>query len=411
MYNQFGGIGVSNALEIMRNIIATRGDEVEAWFAAHFAKNPPPIYTSVDIRHSGPLLAPVDTNLFPAGFNNLSAHSRQKAADAMRPRLAGIKNILLVPEEHTRNLKYLDSLSILSDILRSSGAEVRIGTLGSYDEPQKLVSAEGYELVQYPLKRDGDVIKTADGFTPDLIVLNNDLNTGLPPVLANLAQKVEPPVWLGWYKRRKSQHFAQYREVVEDFCRSFGLESWRFQADFETCGKVDFREMTGLECVAMGLERLQYRLRGKYAEHGIANDPYVFIKSDSGTYGMGVMTARSAAEVLDMNRKNRKKMQSLKGGAENTEVIIHEGVPTIDYIGGATAEPMLYLVNGVPVGGAYRVHDEKDNEQSLNSVGMRFHPLCEKNEKKDYEPGNCDFCVLGVIGRLAALAAAMEDYS
>lgn len=402
---------MSEVLNIMRELNASRRDEVEAWFADRFSKNPPPIYSSVDIRHSGSIIAPVDTNLFPAGFNNLSAHSRQKAATAMQARLVGISKILLVPEEHTRNLKYLDALAVLVEILKSSGAEVRIGTLGDYAEPQHLVSAAGDAIVQYPLRRDGDVLATIDGFTPDLIVLNNDLNIGAPKILEGLRQKVEPPVWLGWHKRRKSEHFAQYKSVVEDFCRSFGLESWRFQADFDMCGRVDFHEMKGLECVAMGMERILHRLREKYVAHGIGVDPYVFIKSDSGTYGMGIMTARSVNDVMEMNRKNRKKMQSLKGGAANTEVIIQEGIPTIDNIGGASAEPMLYMVNGVPVGGAYRVHEEKDNEQSLNSVGMRFMPLCEKGEQQHPNKDNCDFCVLGIIGRLATLAAAMEDYS
>ncbi|NDG85751.1 MAG: glutamate--cysteine ligase, partial [Proteobacteria bacterium] len=44
---------------------------VEDWFAAKFAEFPAPFYCSVDIRDSGDKVAPVDCNLFPAGFNNI----------------------------------------------------------------------------------------------------------------------------------------------------------------------------------------------------------------------------------------------------------------------------------------------------------------------------------------------------
>ena len=45
--------------------------KIEAWFRNQWIKYPAPFYTSIDIRNSGYKIAPVDTNLFPAGFNNL----------------------------------------------------------------------------------------------------------------------------------------------------------------------------------------------------------------------------------------------------------------------------------------------------------------------------------------------------
>lgn len=45
---------------------------IETWFREQWLKITPPFYTSVDLRNSGFKLAPVDTNLFPAGFNNLN---------------------------------------------------------------------------------------------------------------------------------------------------------------------------------------------------------------------------------------------------------------------------------------------------------------------------------------------------
>lgn len=403
---------MSHVLDSMRALLTARGKEIEQWFDDQFTTTPPFIYTSVDVRHSGAKLVPVDTNLFPAGFNNLTPPSRDKAVEAMKKVVTAGQRVLLLPEEHTRNLKYLDALVALRDIIRQAGAEVVIGTLDATQQgPLELVSASGEALVQYPLKKDGAKLITSEGFVADAIVLNNDLTTGIPALLRNIQQPMLPPPAMGWFQRRKSEHFRSYQQVLDQFCQSFGFPAWRLSADYTTCGEVDFKEMTGIECVATNVEKLIHRLREKYKEHNLGSDPYVFIKSDSGTYGMGIMTARSGEEVVEMNRKNRKKMQSLKGGASNTEVIIQEGIPTVDRIEGQTAEPMLYLVHGIPVGGAYRVHGDKDHEQNLNSVGMHFVPLCSEGQPKGTGPENCDFTILGMMGRLAALAAVREQYA
>jgi len=45
---------------------------IERWFRLEWMEHTPPFYSSVDLRNAGFKLAPVDTNLFPGGFNNLS---------------------------------------------------------------------------------------------------------------------------------------------------------------------------------------------------------------------------------------------------------------------------------------------------------------------------------------------------
>ncbi len=42
---------------------------IEHWFRNEWQKHAVPFYCSVDLRNSGFKLAPVDTNLFPDGFN------------------------------------------------------------------------------------------------------------------------------------------------------------------------------------------------------------------------------------------------------------------------------------------------------------------------------------------------------
>ena len=52
--------------------LLSRRTEIEQWFRAQWQATPPPFYASVDLRNAGFKLAPVDTNLYPAGFNNLN---------------------------------------------------------------------------------------------------------------------------------------------------------------------------------------------------------------------------------------------------------------------------------------------------------------------------------------------------
>ena len=45
---------------------------IEHWLRTQWLEHASPFYASVDLRNSGFKLAPVDTNLFPGGFNNLN---------------------------------------------------------------------------------------------------------------------------------------------------------------------------------------------------------------------------------------------------------------------------------------------------------------------------------------------------
>lgn len=394
-------------------ILKSRGAEVEDWLKGQEKKCSHLFYSSVDIRHSGYKLAPVDTNLFPAGFNNLCPEARKRAAELSRGFMEhcgkDVKRILLIPENHTRNTRYIDNLQALMNILEMAGFEVMLGRIEEgLSEPVALTTSDGSTLFSSPLIREEDTVRTVEGFVPDLILVNNDFTAGAPPILQDIAAPVIPPPDMGWYRRRKSEHFTRYNRLAEDFGREFGLSGWKISTLVHRCGQLDFREKAGLECVALGVEKLIRAIGEKYAEFGITDTPYVYIKADSGTYGMGIMTARSGEEVYEMNKKTRHKMDVIKEGAQNTEVIIQEGVPTIDKVEGMTAEPLLYLIDAKVAGGMYRAHPERDGEISLNAPGMQFFPMgaCANQIAKD-----SDVCgALSLIARLATIAAAHEEY-
>src|SRR5579864_9059945 len=106
---------------------------ISDWFAKQWQQTPPPVYGSVDLRNAGFKLAPIDMNLFPAGFNNLNPafkHLSVKAArNAVLRNVSTAKNILVIPESHTRNLKYWENIQTLLAIMTEAGFSVRLGML------------------------------------------------------------------------------------------------------------------------------------------------------------------------------------------------------------------------------------------------------------------------------------------
>ena len=228
-------------------------------------------------------------------------------------------------------------------------------------------------------------------------------------------QIVIPPLQAGWAIRRKSNHFAAYDQIADEFAQMLGLDPWFINPYFGRCGEVNFHERSGEECLATNVDFVLEQMREKYREHNISDTPYVVVKADAGTYGMGVMTVRDASEVRGLNRKQRNKMAVIKEGLEVTEVIIQEGVPTRENVAGAAAEPVVYMIDRYVVGGFYRVHTDRGPDQNLNAPGMHFVPLAFSDscnlpdcsaQAGDSAPNR--FYSYGVIARLALLAAAIE---
>jgi len=155
------------------------------------------------------------------------------------------------------------------------------------------------------------------------------------------------------------------------------------------------------------------RIGAKYAEYEIAEKPFVIVKADAGTYGMGIMTVRDAADIVGLNRKQRNKMAVAKEGLEVSSIIIQEGVPTYESLDDGIAEPVVYMIDRFVVGGFYRVHATRGKDENLNAPGAQFVPLAfespclpELTEAIDCPPNR--FYAYGVIARMAQLAAALE---
>lgn len=402
--------------------------KIEHWFRSQWLEYATPFYASVDLRNSGFKLAPVDTNLFPGGFNNLNPDflylSVQAAMVAVEKVCPEAHRLLIIPENHTRNGYYLRNVVELANILKQAGMNIRVGSISpEITVPTKFETPGGQTLLLEPVVRVGNRLTLAqssiDGVTLEAfdscaILLNNDLSGGIPEILENLEQDLIPPLYAGWSTRRKSQHFSAYNRVASEFAQLIGIDEWLLNPYFETCGEIDFNARTGEECLAAKVEQLLEKIKLKYAEYGVTQEPFVIVKADAGTYGMGIMTVKSPEDVRGLNRKARNKMSVVKEGLEVSEVIIQEGVYTFESINDAVAEPVVYMMDHFVIGGFYRVHTGRGVDENLNAPGSHFVPLAFEKPctlpdcagAPDAPPNR--FYAYGVVARLALLAAAIE---
>ena len=392
--------------------------QIEHWFRSQWAEYSVPFYASVDLRNAGFKLAPVDTNLFPGGFNNLNPEFLslcvQAAMSAVEKICPDARRLLVIPENHTRNTFYLRNVAALTNILRHAGLEVRIGSISpEITEPTHLETHDGGSILLEPVQRKGNRL-VLDDFDSCAILLNNDLSGGVPEILQGLEQTLIPPLHAGWATRRKSQHFSAYNRVAKDFATLLGIDEWLLNPYFDTCSGLDFHARVGEAELAEKVDQLLAKIRIKYAEYGVEQEPFVIVKADAGTYGMGIMTVKSPDDVKDLNRKQRNKMAVVKEGMQVSEVILQEGVYTFECIHDAVAEPVVYMMDHFVVGGFYRVHTGRGIDENLNAPGMHFEPLAFEKPcslpdcagAPDAPPNR--FYAYGVVARLALLAAAIE---
>jgi glutamate--cysteine ligase len=393
---------------------------IERWFRLEWMEHTPPFYSSVDIRNAGFKLAPVDTNLYPGGWNNLTPEMLPLAVQAAMAAIEKIcpeaRNLLLIPENHTRNTFYLSNVAQLRRIFHMAGLNVRIGSISPEIKKNTTIELPGGEAVTLePVIRSKTRLGLKD-FDPCTILLNNDLSAGIPGILEDIhEQYLLPPLHAGWSVRRKSHHFQSYEEVSKRFGKLLGIDPWLIHPMFNRCGEVNFTEGTGMDCLTSNVDALLGKIRRKYKEYGIKEKPFVVVKADNGTYGMGIMTVRDAKDLEDLNRRSRNKMSVIKDGQEVSEVIIQEGVLTNERMNDAVAEPVVYMMDRYVVGGFYRIHAERGIDENLNAPGASFVPLAFDQSTHLPQPGAKPgasapnrFYMYGVIGRLAMLAASYE---
>ncbi len=400
-------------IEQINKCIRERSAEIESWFERKGKNLIIPLYTSVDLRVSRNKLVPVDTNVFPAGFNNLSQEFREAAAKLFQGyfdrNYPSINDILIIPELLTRNSFYWENIYVLKSILKSVGYRVDVGVVSKELEADKIAfeTSEGNNVVAHKVLRDGYKVHTSE-FTPDLILINNDFSEKCPEVLHDITQPVEPPFEIGWHTRKKDIHFEFYNALAKEIANIINLDSWRITIETESISGVDFDDPRDREKVAELSDSMLVRLKTIYSECGVEDEPYLFVKSNSGTYGMAVHSISHGDEIRNLNSEGRKRMRVTKSGNPVRDVVVQEGVPTYLYDDtGVAAEPVLYLVDAKVAGGFLRLNKGKNQFENLNTRGMEFAHIPGGNGT-DKEKSIFLSPLHRLVARTASLAAGYE---
>jgi len=382
---------------------------IERWFRLEWMEHTPVFYSSVDVRNAGFKLAPVDTNLYPGGWNNLTPAMLPLAVQAAMVAIEKIcpeaKNLLLIPENHNNNASntfYLSSIAQLRRVFHMAGLNVRIGSIDPDIKQNTTVELpNGESIVLEPVIRSAKRLGLKD-FDPCTILLNNELTKGVPGILEELHEQfLLPPLHGSGSIRRKSTHYKSYEDVCKRFGKLLGVDPWLINPMFLTCTDVD---------LAATVDTLLAKIKKKYKEYGITDKPFVVVKTNhSGQAekhaGSSVMMLRQSSEL-----KSHKDIALFSG-----ELVVQEGVLTKERMNDAVAEPVVYMMDRYVVGGFYRVHADRGMDENLCSPGSRYVPLAfaESAElpQPDVKAGASApnrFYMYGVIGRLAMLAASYE---
>src|SRR5690606_13825238 len=243
---------MSAPLQDFERRILDASPRIERWFRMAWQDHTPPFYASVDLRNAGFKLAPVDTNLFPGGWNNLTEEMLPLAVQAAMAAIEKIcpeaRNLLIIPENHTRNTFYLNNVVQLQRIFKMAGLNVRVGSISREIKKTTVIELPSGESVTLePVIRSKRRLGLKD-FDPCTILLNNDLSTGVPGIIEELyEQYLLPPLHAGWNVRRKSRHFQSYEEVGKRFGKLLGIDPWLINPLFGHVENIDFAEGTGME--------------------------------------------------------------------------------------------------------------------------------------------------------------------
>ena len=393
---------------------------IERWFRLEWMEHTPPFYSSVDVRNAGFKLAPIDTNLYPGGWQYLTHQMLPLAVQAAMAAIEKIcpeaKNLLVIPENRARDTAYLANLAQLRRVFQMAGLNVRLGSIDpEIKKTTRFDLPSGEVVVLEPVVRTRRRLGLKD-FDPCTILVNNDLSAGVPGILEDIhEQYLLPPLHAGWSTRRKSKHFQLYEEVSKRFGKLIGVDPWLINPMFGKCGALDLSKAGAVDELSAHVDLLLTKIRRKYKEYGIKEKPFVVVKADNGSQGMGIMTVREVKDLEALRGKTHGLTAAGHSKDGACEVIIQEGVHSYERMNDAVAEPVVYMMDRYVVGGFYRVHASRGTDENLNAPGSSFVPLAFEQSTHLPQPGIKPgasapkrFYMYGVIGRLAMVAASYE---
>lgn len=367
-------------LHDLNHVLEANREVITAWMKKKRSEVPIPIYGSVDVRDAGWKIGVVDANHFPAGFNNVSKENLAAMAALFKDHLERTHPsctwVHIYPENHTRNQGYIENIASIKTMIQQAGYRCTVGS-PDLNEVDAVHGISGPLMLNRVLM-DNEERLTIEGKEPDVILLNNDLTEGEIPGLNST--NATPPPSMGWYRRRKSQHYEMLKPYVDEMAELLGIDAWHLMPNWFVSEDKCLTEEPCKIRLAAEINAFLDQLREKYRSMGIEREPMAVIKNDSGTYGLGVMMLRSGDEILNLSNRKANKLRYAKGGADVENFLIQEGIPTaLKSKEGETLEPVVYLVDGEAASWFYRINPKKSDMDNLNSPSARFENFSDGN--------------------------------
>ena len=313
--------------------------------------------------------------------------------------------IMIIPEFHTKNSFYWENINVIKRILENVGYEVEVGIVDEefhVDESEFTTSSGAKISAKRVINEDHRVY--IEGFHPDIILLNNDFSEKCPKTLRDITQPVVPPVEMGWHTRRKDIHFEFYNTLAGEVAEILDINPVLISLETKLIENVNFDDSDDRKLVYEAAKQMISVLKRRYEADDIKNDPTLFIKSNSGTYGMAVLNITDVESIVIMNASNRKRLRVTKGGRPVRDIVIQEGIPTVlKTKAGHYAEPVIYLVDDEVAGGFFRTNTEKTENENLNSRGMQFESFFNTIEGYEEIPN-----IFKLISKIAVIASGYE---
>lgn len=356
LYRDFSSSYLDLQIKIEDNI-----DAIEQYLSSTFQVCPP-LYSSVDLRVASFKLAPVDTNIFPAGFGLLDNITLDQMsimiADYLRefyPKIAltahydSSNRVLLVHENFSRNSYYAKNIAALSQVLSKLG-------------PVNIISIDQFDRW----------FTDHETSQPTWILLNADLTKPSSNQLFGTTSPILPSIGYGWYRRSKFRYFQLYHKLAYEVAEIAQVDPWLFTTYVSLVEGVDFRSKSGLDKLAKQVDEVIEKVQIKYDQYGISHKPSVFLKPDCGTFGMGIMVAHSGQEVLEINKKKRHSMYKIRDGVSNNRILIQESVPTNQYSLVSSNHETIFEKSGID---DIETKNDQVNFSSVSPTEMLFYNI------------------------------------
>ncbi len=373
---------------------------IERWLRMEWMEHTPPIYATTRIHNAGFKLCALDVDLFPRGWQRLSADTISQAVLAAQSVIEKLcpeaRRLLIVPENGVPDADECASLARLKTIFQMTGLDVRYGSIDpALSRSVELrLPGEAAPAQLVPVERERTRLM-AGSFDPCTILLGNELRAGSPGILEELpGQYLQPPLQAGWSVRRRSRHRSYYMDAAKRLGKLIGVDPWLLAPLYEA---PEDKGAGALEATRGAADALLAKIRRKYRTYHIMERPCLLLASDAGPRSAPVHTIYDARHIT--------------AAMLPAHPLLQEGVPTRERIANDAAEPWVYSIDRYIVGAYYCQHSGDSNEMCSVATHSRFVPMNMAENASILRPAAGEtnrFYMHGVIARLALVAASYE---